>query len=113
MNRNRVIELVSALRSGKYTQIRGVMKRDSGYCALGLACEVSGVGKWGDKKVLLGYPYIVNGEENEAALPLEVKDHYGFCVKEECRMAEMNDLESLSFSHIADYLEQEVEREQK
>ena len=39
-------ELAAALRSGKYRQTRGRLRDSKGFCCLGVACEISGVGKW-------------------------------------------------------------------
>ncbi len=37
---------VEALESGDYTQTTGRLKDESGYCCLGVACEISGLGTW-------------------------------------------------------------------
>ena len=46
----RVKKWARALRSGKYAQTRGKLKDNSGYCCLGVACDVyrkeTGEGEW-------------------------------------------------------------------
>ena len=37
---------VEALRSGKYKQTSGSLHDDNGFCCLGVACEISGLGEW-------------------------------------------------------------------
>ena len=41
--------LVTALRSGRYEQTMGTLRRNpptESYCCLGVACEISGLGMW-------------------------------------------------------------------
>lgn len=42
-------KLIAGLRSGDFKQVVGRLKRTDGYCCLGVACEISGLGKWGAK----------------------------------------------------------------
>ena len=37
---------VEALRSGKYTEAQGCLRDENGYGVLGVACEISGLGRW-------------------------------------------------------------------
>jgi len=39
---------VLALESGDYEQTDGILHSDDGYCCLGVACDVSGLGSWGE-----------------------------------------------------------------
>lgn len=45
MNDN-TTKLVEALRSDKYNQGRSRLRHGDEYCCLGVACDISGVGKW-------------------------------------------------------------------
>lgn len=50
MNQEIKKEWVAALRSGEYKQAKGQLKKDSGFCCLGVLCDIAskhGVGKWG------------------------------------------------------------------
>lgn len=37
---------VKALRSGKYTQERGYLRTENGFCCLGVLCDIQKKGKW-------------------------------------------------------------------
>jgi hypothetical protein len=83
-NRENMTKLVEALESGNYQQARGylrVLNSDGtakGYCCLGVACDISGVGHW------FGRGYRVR-EHNTSAfalppttgLPLQVQEWLG------------------------------------
>ena len=81
-------ELVAALRSGEYQQITGRLTDETGYCCLGVACEISGLGEWStdilDKPESLASDaimYVVSnglGEYNSHVLPRSVREYYGF-----------------------------------
>lgn len=94
---------VEALRSGKYTQARGTLKKEvegSGvsYCCLGVLCEVAGLAyaAW-------------QGIPPEASL-----DKVGLPDGEALKLTQMNDgcdevlLSSMSFPVIADYIEKNL-----
>jgi hypothetical protein len=44
-----------ALRSGKYKQGKGALKRDGSFCCLGVLCDISGISKWNDYSALNTY----------------------------------------------------------
>lgn len=47
MNPEAKVKVLEALRSGKYTQVAGLLHPSEGcFCAWGVICNVSGVGKW-------------------------------------------------------------------
>lgn len=121
----RAMELVTALRSGKYKQVNGLLKRLTsggkiGFCCLGVACDISGVGKWveDDRHV-----YVVNDQHVDTALPNAVMDYFGFRTtvgsfedfrpvnysgRELYSLIAMNDA-GMSFLEIADYIEKNWE----
>jgi len=71
------MELVAALRSGEYEQARQVLKSSRGYCCLGVACEISGLGEWEEEVAEEGtnrYLYL----NSHSSLPDQVKEHFGF-----------------------------------
>lgn len=43
---NFVKKWLVALKSGQYKQTTGTLKDSDGYCCLGVACEISNLGKW-------------------------------------------------------------------
>ena len=61
-------ELVEALLSGKYKQTKGALRIGDKFCCLGVACDVSRLGKWKVNNYLNKRDY----------LPNEVMDYYGF-----------------------------------
>jgi hypothetical protein len=65
--RERVLKWIAALRSGKYKQTIHTLKGPSGYCCLGVACEISRLSTWD-----CGF-YLDEGKE----LPNEVRLYYG------------------------------------
>lgn len=44
-------KLVAALESGKYKQTYGKLKDRYGYCCLGVACEISGLGNFSEEDI--------------------------------------------------------------
>jgi hypothetical protein len=43
-NTDRIAQLTTALRSGQYDQTRSYLRDTTGYCCLGVACEITGLG---------------------------------------------------------------------
>ena len=108
--------LIKALRSGNYKQAKGRLKKyNLGFCVLGVACDVSKLGKWKDSKynlnsnTVVGYSY---------SLGDEVRDFYGFRTDMgnftfytqfkyiHTSLAKLND-NLTPFNKIADIIEQE------
>jgi hypothetical protein len=85
-HQRRKAKLVKALRSGKYPQTRGVLSRvlatgtgvPAGQCCLGVACDISGLGKWTVNNLDDPLKYEVDGDSDGSVLPERVKDWYGF-----------------------------------
>ena len=48
---------VAALRSGEYKQTTNALRNDKGFCCLGVACDISGLGGWGFYNAEGEYPY--------------------------------------------------------
>ena len=68
---------VEALRSGKYEQDKGQMRSDDGYCCLGVACDISGLGEWSGDEGDPAYTYGTDEDQHDTALPEPVKDWLG------------------------------------
>lgn len=89
---NAVKKLVDALRSGEYTQVKGMLhKQNDGMCCLGVACDISGLGKWepewdgdarndedGNESDRMVYTVPIADLRGRSAdvLPLGVRQHY-------------------------------------
>lgn len=102
---------VAALRSGKYKQAQDRLRRDGGYCCLGVLCDVSGAGEWiedGDGVLFFhAEGHDDNGLDSyvDAALDMRLRDLLGINVIVESELIDQNDA-GASFSEIADYIEQ-------
>jgi hypothetical protein len=69
-------ELVAALLSGKYQEGQGHLHPEDAFCCLGVACEISGLGTWGDSTTP---EYVVTRlAQNRFYLPSPVSAYYGF-----------------------------------
>lgn len=67
---------VAALRSGEYRQTAGNLRVSDGYCCLGVACEISGLGRWVEGESV--YAYEIDGFEIEfVRLPRPVREWLG------------------------------------
>lgn len=64
-------KLVDALRSNKYTQAKGVLRKNGGHCCLGVACDVIDPNGWTTTKEEY-YHYIFNDAPHCAYLPPEI-----------------------------------------
>ena len=106
---------VVALRSGKYKQVIGSLhpaKKE--FCCLGVACNISGLGRW--EKGYDGYDYIINDTPENAVLPDDVQNWLGvYLVGAKLKvqhkerydsLLEMNDA-GVSFDEIANVIEAE------
>lgn len=73
-NRENMLKLVAALESGKYHQGNEKLRPSQRkYCCLGVACDISGLGKWDDKGLEGGYFYVINSDD---PLEAEMADYY-------------------------------------
>ena len=99
---------VEALRSGKYKQTRKRLRDETGFCCLGVACEVSGLGRWVEGR------FVLNGDEVTSAsimLPQAVREFYGIAHGEggfgKSGLTHENDSVRATFEQIADIIESE------
>ena len=83
LNKEAIKEWIKDLRSGQYKQSTGVLKKEEGYCCLGVACEtykkLTGRGVWenGDF-VIYGIDDSYIEDRNSAVLPEVVRNFFGF-----------------------------------
>lgn len=72
--------LVAALRSGKYEQGQDTLRTGDGkFCCLGVACDISGLGRWNTSELMSYGAYeVVGGDANDVYLPMEVREWLGF-----------------------------------
>lgn len=109
----RIRKLIAALRSGKYKQTKFSLHDSTGYCCLGVACEVmrrsrkQGDIKW--QKAGSTWVFRVGDYQEAAILPRPVQNYYGLTAQGKLdvrsSMMVMNDSDELTFEQIADKLE--------
>ena len=102
---------VKALRSGKYKQTTSVLHDEEGFCCLGVACDISGLGKW--KSGLYEKRYAIDGGAGSVSvLPIPVRDWLGLKSTNptvgQKQLSIYNDA-GKSFEEIADIIEREYD----
>jgi hypothetical protein len=127
MKYDKAMELVAALRSGKYKQTNGYLHDNKGFCCLGVACDLAGA-KWHEAETddYFELKYKQNGRQydQEAVLTPYYKKLYGFRDidgefaegfsvtykdKQYRTLAELNDA-GASFKRIASLIEKHWEK---
>ena len=58
---------LAALRSGDYAQTRESLQDTNGFCCLGVACDISGVGSWSEDTVDFSDDYTFQGTNSDVA----------------------------------------------
>lgn len=110
MNEN-AKKLVEALRSGEYEQTGGRLRDDSGYCCLGVACDLytkeTGEGEW------VGNSFKIGSLMSKGTLLPKVQTWLNFRVHNggidgATALSAYND-EGWTFEQIADLIESEPE----
>ena len=75
-------KLVKALRSGRFKQATGALRVGDGRCCLGVACDISGLGRWERHEYNgsdLTWYYKIPGENAEPSiLPKRVAEWLGW-----------------------------------
>jgi hypothetical protein len=118
---------INALRRGEYAQIKRTLKSFSGFCCLGVLCDIhrkeTGKGNWDFQSSNGEICYNIDARDYTAFLPKEVCEWAGIkeedprvLLSDEENPAEknMSSLSSLndsgtSFSEIADIIEENIE----
>lgn len=117
VNEEAVRAWVRNLRSGEFSQTESLLRDDTGYCCLGVACEtfrrVTGGGVWED----LGHFFFFvtpQGAREEQTLPDAVQDWLGVdscdpmvprTDDDQMALTELNDCYGWDFSRIAAAIE--------
>jgi hypothetical protein len=105
--KQRVAKWIEALRSCNFKQGRHKLKTVDRYCCLGVACEISGLGKWVHNN---GQSSYINATY---ALPAKVQNYYGLDDYSgayfdngqlDHNLSSHND-EGMTFAEIADLIE--------
>jgi len=114
MNEEISEQWVEALRSGKYQQTRGGLRRfkEDTYCCLGVLCDISKIGEWkhiGDNTL---YDYSISTLPlQQALLPESVmkwagmNTRAGYVPGEKHKGVVIQNDKGIEFEQIADYIE--------
>lgn len=100
-------EWITALRSGKYTQAQEALFDGTGYCCLGVACDIGIDGEWeyeeGDGWYLM--PDNPHYTGDDSVLPMWFREKIGLSGQAQSDLICMND-NGENFAHIANYIEE-------
>ena len=116
MNPDIKVRWVEALRSGRYEQARGVLRKQIddqgrvGYCCLGVLCDLYvglGVGHWGVSNYDGSVSFRTEGGSASIYPPAEAAVHAGLDNHDMQDLAFMND-EGATFAEIANKIESEL-----
>jgi hypothetical protein len=91
---------VAKLRSGEYQQCQGVLKTDSGFCCLGVLCDIYDDTRWNNENM-----FVFGGEGCDNWPPAEILNDVGLDRAKADVLASAND-DDQPFSTIADIIEQ-------
>jgi hypothetical protein len=98
--KERVINWISALRSGLYLQTKRHLRDDFGFCCLGVACDLYDNTKWENLYYYDSYPNVI--------IPKDITEKiYGIDIRFAGILTRMND-SGKTFPEIADYIEKEI-----
>ncbi len=103
-------EWLAALRSGKYQQTEGILHsaETGGFCCLGVACDISGIGKWNEDSNFVGELFIAY-----SLPPDEIRTLFGLWADGLVSEAvDKNDEQRKSFPEIADWLEEQFAKDE-
>lgn len=94
---------IEALRSGKYQQTHGVLRRGDRYCCLGVLCSLNDDGEWTECSGEV-YEFEINSKTNCSILPDPVASEAKLSLDAQGKVATLND-SGKSFLEIANYIE--------
>lgn len=102
MNKKYKASWVAALRSGKFKQGTVYLESVRGeFCCLGVLCKVSGVPRKDDN------PSVSYGGLS-CSLSVDLGAEFGLSNEVQSKLIHMNDSVRSPFSHIADYIEENL-----
>jgi hypothetical protein len=102
---------VEALRSGRYEQIQKWLHTETGYCCLGVLCDLSGLGQWQGRTMgrdnffaFVEHDKVYDAQSGDGFPTGGVDQWAGLDFGRYEVIAKMND-DGKSFSEIADWIE--------
>lgn len=97
---------LEALRSGRYDQATGQLRREGSFCCLGVLCDVADHDAWDSDEWNHG-----TGEDEEletAELPDGFRNWVNISTLTMAQLISMNDDQRMSFAEIADFIERNL-----
>lgn len=77
VNKDHMRKVTEAMRSEKYRQTTGALRDEKGFCALGVASDVSGLGQWELVEGSDSFQYVTESHYEGASLAPEVREWLG------------------------------------
>ena len=103
-NKENIRKWVEALRSGDFPQTTSTLADSDGYCCLGVACDISGLGRWGDD---------LDGDYSHSTYVVEVDGVVRLAGEVLADQDHLNITEGMSFDSVRDLVRDVVERDQR
>jgi hypothetical protein len=108
MNKKWKEKWIAALRSGKYKQGHGALKKNNNYCCLGVLCDIYPETELLDKDVpYLGERFRWKNEVMRGKLSPGLRDALNISASHQNSLIMQND-SMTPFNEIADYIEREL-----
>ncbi len=105
MKKKVFVKWLKALRSGSYIKTCGALRNESGYCALGVLCDISGLATWESERDTKKFQYC--GQIHY--LPKQVAEWAGMSSTEASKINAyliiFNDKQKKDFDDLANLLE--------
>lgn len=106
MNQEIKQKWLEALRSGRYKQGTGVLRRvKEEYCCLGVLCDVVSPVGWDREMLNSHYYYSYDSEYETTDLPPALKTLVCITEDDAAHLISMNDSKGYTFDQIADWIE--------
>lgn len=107
MNHEIIRSWIAALRSGKYIQGQGQLRKGDAYCCLGVLCDLNENTQWTPSCHPAQKIYLPTPDDTDTILPKFISEWAG--IDEDPMLIDtliqMNDWDEYTFDQIADYLE--------
>mgnify|MGYP001614085498 FL=1 len=90
---------IKALRNGEYTQWRGNLRYGNSFCCLGVACDISALGRWSGEEFKCA-----DGEFSLISVPRLVREAINLDMSVNYSLAKKNDSGKWDFKRIARWI---------
>lgn len=101
VNKKDIQKWIDTLRSGKYSQAKYTLQTRTGYCCLGVACDIF----IKDKKLANGILFGNSPKNQPNSQEWLANINHDFFIKTTFHLSHLNDNKNFSFDEIADLLQ--------